>query len=209
MREIFGRIYNRNEWLYGSGEGSLPKHTKGYVAVLQNFFSEFHIESVVDMGCGDWQFSQFIDWNGIYYQGYDIVKSVIDCNKEKYSSNNIEFHLYSGIGNELPDADLLIAKDVLQHWSYKSIENFLPNLSRYKYCLITNCVNPIGETINYDIEDGEFRYLDLRLPPFNIDAQDIFSFTNKKQKLFSLFVKTRWLKKVLLVTQNNYLQFFA
>jgi hypothetical protein len=199
MKNEFERIYSNNEWLYGSGEGSLPKHTKKYIAMLGAFLRDHRIQTVVDMGCGDWQFSQFIDWSGITYQGFDIVSSVIDNNRARFATSDLSFHLYSGNSDELPPGDLLIAKDVVQHWSNSSISAFLPNTRKYKYCLITNCVNPQGRTINTDINDGGFRYLDLSLAPFEIAATELLSFTDYKPPLVSLFSKPRWRKKVLLV----------
>ncbi len=203
MRERFEEIYATNEWTYGSGEGSLPIHTKDYVAMLQKFLRKHQIKTVVDLGCGDWQFSQLIDWEGIDYQGFDIVRSVVEKDQSTYSTNNIKFHLYSGDPKELPSADLLIAKDVLQHWSYKSIDGFLPLLKKYKYSLITNCVNPKGVTINTDIPDGNYRFLDMRQPPFNLNAKEILTYTNYKARFLSRFCETRWLEKVLLITNEE------
>jgi 2-polyprenyl-3-methyl-5-hydroxy-6-metoxy-1,4-benzoquinol methylase len=170
---------------------------------LQAFLRKHRFQSVVDMGCGDWQFSRLIDWSGISYQGFDVVSSVITSNRAQFSSSSVSFNLYSGNGDELPSADLLIVKDVLQHLSNKNIAAFLPNTRKYKYCLITNCVNPNGETTNTDIEDGGFRYLDLRLPPFSVDAEEVLSFANHRPSIVSLFTKPRWKKKVLLLPQKS------
>src|SRR5215469_13142439 len=197
MKEQFEEIYSENKWLHGSGEGSQPHHTKSYVSFLQDFLGKNNIKSVVDMGCGDWQFSQFIDWKGIDYQGFDVVTSVIEANKKRFSSPGVRFNLAAGNGADLPVANLLIAKDVLQHWSNESVKAFLPNFKKYDYCLITNCVNPNGNTTNDNIENGGFRYLDLRLPPFAIQAEELFSFTNNRGIIGSLLSKPRWLKKVL------------
>jgi hypothetical protein len=101
---------------------------------------------------------------------------------------------------QLPAADLLIAKDVFQHWSDEAVLEFLPVLARFKYALITNCVNPSGPTKNLPIVDGDFRYLDLRLPPFNVAARAVYSFTDYRPILQRPFVPPRWLKKVLLIT---------
>ena len=35
----------------------------------QQFLKDNAIRSVVDAGCGDWEFSQAIDWTGIDYKG--------------------------------------------------------------------------------------------------------------------------------------------
>ncbi|MFQ6006471.1 MAG: class I SAM-dependent methyltransferase [Woeseia sp.] len=203
MRDVFEDIYDHNKWGHGSGAGSLPRHTQGYVGMLQDFIREHDIESVVDLGCGDWQFSRFVNWDGVQYHGLDLVRSVIDRNKARYSAPNIEFRVFSGDFDDLPEAELLLAKDVLQHWSNESVKSFLPTLKRYRYSLITNCVNPRGETENIDIEDGEYRYLDIRLPPFDVDATEYFSFTNSRPFPLRYLKPVRWLKRVLLVKPQN------
>lgn len=199
MSNRFEQIYATNEWGHGSGEGSLPVHTKGYVAFLQRFLSDNRIASVVDMGCGDWQFSKSIQWGSIRYRGYDVVRQVVERNIEQYSAPNISFHLYSGNPADLPPADLLISKDVLQHLSDGAIAKVLPCLDRFKYSLLTNCVNPVGTTVPTDIVDGDFRYLDLRLPPFNLPAKEVYSFQNAMNPIARLLKAPRWVKRVLLV----------
>lgn len=199
MKAQFEEIYAENKWLYGSGEGSQRRHTKRYMSFLQAFLRSNNIKSVVDIGCGDWQFSQFIDWKGIDYSGFDVVGSVIEANQRKFAAPGVRFQLTVGGTSDFPSADLLIAKDVLQHWSNDAIRAFLPNFKKYSYCLITNCVNPNGKTTNEDIENGGFRYLDLRLAPFGIHAEELLSFTNNRGPIGSLFSKPRWLKRVLLI----------
>ena len=199
MKEHFEEIYSENKWRYGSGVGSLPKHNQGYIKFLQQFLKIKNIQSVVDFGCGDWQFSRFIDWSGVQYQGYDIVESVVKNNQSVYSSENIQFHISPNDFNDLPAADLLITKDVIQHWSNASINIFLPHIKRYKYALITNCFNPAGDTINNDISDGSFRPLDIRKQPFNLHATEVFKYTNHRSFPFQYFRKTKWLKRVLFI----------
>jgi SAM-dependent methyltransferase len=201
MQAAFEKVYATNEWHYGSGEGSLPRHTRGYVAFLQQFLREHQVKSVVDVGCGDWQFSRLIDWTSIDYHGFDLVASVIERNQKQFGSPHIRFTRYAGDFAELPAADLLICKDVLQHLAQLNIERFLPHLKRYPLSLLTNCANPHGETVNKDIADGEFRYLDLRLPPYGLQAKEVFSFTNHRPTWLEWLIKVRWRKRVLLIEQ--------
>lgn len=200
MRSRFEEIYATDEWGQGSGEGSFPVHTRGYIRFLQRYIKQHNIKSVVDLGCGDWQFSQFIDWSRVEYQGFDLVAPVIEKNRECFGANNIKFHHYDGDFSELPEADLLIAKDVLQHWSNETVLEFLPQLERYPHALITNCVNPTAITDNQNIADGGFRYLDLMRSPFNLEARLVFSFTNHRTLGNRIFGKPRWRKQVLAVT---------
>lgn len=198
MKQQFSDIYARNTWKFGSGVGSLVKHNKGYIKFLQQFLKTHNIGSVVDFGCGDWQFSRYIDWGMLSYQGFDIVDSVIDNNQAHYATNRIQFRVFSGNADDLPNADLLIIKDVLQHWSTDAIQKFLPALNRYKYGLLTNCVDLHGQTINRDINDSEFRPLDLRLPPFGLDAEPVFSYTDYRPFPMCYLRKKKWKKLVLL-----------
>lgn len=199
MKQIFERIYMHNHWGHGSGEGSLAIHAHPYVEFLQRFLRRKRIGSVVDFGCGDWQFSSAIRWGDIEYRGYDIVPAVIAANRQRYQKGRISFHEMGTSLAELPAADLLIVKDVLQHWSNEAISNFLPLISRYRFALITNCVNPAGPTQNVPTADGGFRYLDVRLSPFVVEADEVFSFSNYRPFPKWLFEKPRWVKKVLLV----------
>ena len=203
MTNRFSEIYANNEWEFGSGEGSLEINTRGYRRFLQQFLARRKIASVVDMGCGDWQFSRLLDWSGVHYQGYDIVPQVIATNQERFARDGVSFQLYSGDPAELPPADLLIAKDVLQHLPDAAIRAFLPALSKYKYALLTNCVNPRGATANEDAELGGFRYLDLRLPPFSLQLAPAYTFSKyerrwKKRVKVALRGYPDWRKVVLL-----------
>lgn len=157
--EIFTHIYDKNIW-GGSGGGSTPENTVEYRAFLQKFLKDKEIKSVVDYGCGDWSFSRLMDWSGVEYLGIDCVESVIKRNKQLYSKNNISF---KAIGFE-PSSDLLILKDVLQHWDNKSIIDFLDfRLPFHKYILITNTQSQSFD--NEDIQTGETRGLSAKFLP--------------------------------------------
>lgn len=157
-QEIFSRIYKTNLW-GGSGGGSTPSNTVEYRQLLQDFLWECDIKTVVDFGCGDWMFSHLIDWKGIEYLGIDCVESVIGVNKVRYSAPNIQFKL-----NMIPPpADLLILKDVLQHWDDESIIEFMETvITDFKYILITN--SPGGYK---NITTGETRGLSALEYPLN------------------------------------------
>jgi SAM-dependent methyltransferase len=178
----------------------LVKHTRPYVALVEGFVRSHGIRNVVDLGCGDWQFSRHIDWHGAEYRGYDLAATVIARNRELFAKPNVQFFEADESSRlDLPPGDLLIVKDVLQHWSNRRVHEFLPELPKFRYCLLTNCINPRGETTNRDIEDGDFRYLDLRKPPFNMTAEVMLQFENYRPALLSPIIRPRWRKHVLLV----------
>lgn len=203
MSNRFEQIYARNEWGHGSGEGSLPEYNRGYVHLLESFLVRSGVKSVVEMGCGDWQFSKDIQWGAAVYRGFDVVPAVVAYNEQHYGREGVSFGLYSGDPAELPAADLLIVKDVLQHLKDQTVHQAVLQFPRFRQVLVTNCVNPRGPTVHRDIEDGDFRYLDLRLPPFELTATEVFSFYPRGSLKERLLNRPRWLKKVLLVDASS------
>lgn len=183
LNTLFDVVYETNYWGSGSGSGSDANLCRGYVAFLQEFFKTHHITSVVDAGCGDWQFSKNIDFSGITYQGFDVASFVINANTPLYSKENISFHLYDGDFGKLPSADLLLCKDVLQHLPLAKIEEFIAILPRFKYALITN---DIGAHNNTEILPTQGRTLDLREEPFHLKCSIVFEIQENHPKSWGI-----------------------
>ncbi|GEM_PF-5466180 len=179
-KAAFADVYKRNVWGTNaegrgtSGGGSTMKNTVIYRAFLQQFMEDKGVTSVVDAGCGDWEFSQSMNWDGIDYKGYDIVESVVEEDKKKYAKPNIQFFTANIVTDDLPPADLLVCKQVLQHLPLKDVETFLKKLPEYKHVLITNSVEAHNfSAVNTDIAPGDFRALDITAPPFNVKGAKI------------------------------------
>lgn len=181
--EIFTDIYETKYWGADSkgkgtsGIGSTQRTTEIYCPFLQIFLRGHQIRTVVDIGCGDWTFSRTMDWSGIDYTGIDIVKSVIKRDQRKYGTRAIRFIHGNGLEMDLPKADLLICKDVLQHLPNEDVQKLTAQFHKFKYCLITNDVDPITLTSdNPQIKPGEYRLLDLSQPPFSIDGIKVLDY---------------------------------
>lgn len=182
-RRAFEDIYAKATWGTNaegkghSGSGSTLRATTVYRAFLQQFLADNQIRSVVDAGCGDWEFSQTIDWSGIDYKGYDIVEAVIARNQARFTAPNLQFFAADVIEHDLPPADLLISKHVLQHLSNADVLRFLPKLRRYKHVLLVNGVDRATLSAgNTDIAPGGYRDLDVTRPPFNLPAAKVLMY---------------------------------
>jgi SAM-dependent methyltransferase len=181
--EVFDFVYAANIWggasggsIGTSGEGSADAATAPYRDFLAGFMREKGIASVHDVGCGDWQLGRLIDWTGIDYVGVD-VSSAVMRNTRKYAAKNIRFVEGAAREMELPRADLLILKDVLQHWSNDDILRFLPKLGGFRYSLITNGGNPAkAPDANRNIRAGGYRLIDLSRAPFSVPGSFVFSY---------------------------------
>jgi SAM-dependent methyltransferase len=200
--DAFTTIYETCVWGHDSeghgisGAGSKVEHAKPYMQFLQKFLNDNNIKSVVDVGCGDWTFSQYIDWSGILYIGYDVVKSVVEKNNISFSGSNCQFIHGDALTIDLPVADLLICKDVLQHLPNNDIKLFLKQCSKFKHCLITNDYDvKTGSSKNKDISaKGGWHTIDLTQPPFNVEGFKIFNYLSEGENR----------KQVLHIVQGNY-----
>lgn len=179
-KERFAAIYDNNFWHSvesGSGRGSKFKNTQTIRTELPTIIDKFHISSIVDAGCGDFNWMRHIvTTTTLTYTGLDIVDSVIAANNKKYASSNIKFIVSDICHEKLPSCDLLIARDCLIHMSYDDIDGFLKNVGvcEYKYLLTTTHVNDKRHrTPNRDIATGGYRKIDVFAPPFKFRRDDV------------------------------------
>lgn len=144
----------------------MPEYAEPYVDMLQRFLHDYEIRSVVDLGCGDWQFSRLIDWSGVDYLGLDVVEFVVDTNREQFATDSIRFEVAT-VGEPLPAADLIVCKDVLQHLPISVVADYFAEFRHsYKHALITNDVYPDAAT-NTECSPGEGRAIRPDLEPFS------------------------------------------
>lgn len=127
-----------------SGEGSsIQYNIATYIPFLRAFLSLKEIKSVVDIGCGDWRCGDLIyRESAIHYTGADAYEALIKRNSEQWPQH--KWICMDGLKerDKLPSADLLILKDVIQHWTTAEIYEFLDDVStskKFKYILIVNC----------------------------------------------------------------------
>lgn len=208
-KDSFTKIYDHHVWKGESlsGPGSDAIRTAELRSLLEQFIRDKNIKSVVDLGCGDWSYSHLINWGEIKYIGIDVVESVIERNKLKYSTPNISFICVDASTQTIPHADLLIVKEVLQHLPNKDVIAILEKAKNYKFAIFINDIShhirgnwkqmwrwqPCCPT-NTDIESGGYRLLDLRNPPFSLQAKCMVTYENT-------YKDRHWKKEVLLWTR--------
>jgi ribosomal protein L11 methylase PrmA len=172
LTSTFNRIYAEGTWGKDSagkgtsGSGSTLEITREYRAYIEAFIKKHAVKSVIDAGSGDWSFSAAIDWGDASYLGIDIASDVVEAVRKNHETNKIKFQV-GDITEDLPAADLLISKDVLQHLSNELIHKFIKNnlkKNKYKWVILTHGRN----RENHDIANGGYRGIDLSAPPFGV-----------------------------------------
>ena len=167
---VFARIYEHNFWGSEesvSGPGSTIKFTKNVRDEIPRIMTHLRVKLILDAPCGDYNWFRFIErGKDTLYVGGDIVEALVISNQEKYGNEYTRFTLLDIRNDELPEADLWLCRDCLQHLSDSDVFKVICNLlnSNIKYFLAsthTQC------KINKNILTGQSRCLNLELPPFS------------------------------------------
>jgi SAM-dependent methyltransferase len=144
IEAAFDRIYERGTWSNQgeelSGGGSYGKVADDYVAFLTAFIQERAVESILDIGCGDFNIGSRIAPLVERYTALDVSGRIIELNKRRFSAlANVEFRRADACTEPLPKADLITLRQVLQHLTNAQIEMILRNFERSgtRFALVT------------------------------------------------------------------------
>jgi hypothetical protein len=169
LKHRFEKIHRTNLWGAEhsvSGLGSQPGATLAVARELPKLLGDLGVETLLDAPCGD------ASWIGGLklkqrYIGIDIVPALISDLASRAAQGAIagEFHLADITVDPLPAADAILCRDCLVHLSFANIARALHNFARSgaRYLIATTFT---GWRDNRDIEDGDWRPLNLRAPPF-------------------------------------------
>ena len=186
---------NKDDGYKGSsGEGSSVEYNIGtYIPFIRAFFKIKDIKSVVDAGCGDWRCGPFIYKDDVKYTGVDAYEPLITRNSECWSQHTwLHLNVFAD-RSELPSADVLILKDVIQHWTTEEIYTFLDDITtskKYKYVLITNCCmqsKDDDDIPDHCIDTYRFRPLTATMLPLKKYSPEILTkYRTKEVSLITL-----------------------
>lgn len=182
--EVFDHIYATGAWAGGgerlsSGFGSRGEVVDFYVGQIAEFMAARNLTSIVDIGCGDFHVAgALIDavGEGVDYTGIDVSNIVIANHTRLHARANVRFICGDATEMGLPDGDVCLIRQVLQHLSNAQIAKICRNCAKYRYVIVTEHYPPGGRTFvpNRDkVQGADTRLLDhsavvLDRPPFNL-----------------------------------------
>lgn len=170
VREAFTRHYERRGWQDDesvSGHGSTLQRTETIRRELPALFAELGIRSVVDAGCGDFNWFRALDVELGSYLGIEVVEDLARLNQERYGGERRRFVSLDVIRDSLPKADLILCRDCLVHLKNRQVVSALRNFRRSgsTYLLATT----FGDSRpNVDGPLGGWRPAHLEGPPFGL-----------------------------------------
>ena len=184
-KDVMNQIYDLKLWGgaafdFYSGTGSHDaKIINPYLNTIIDFLESYNKSLVVcDLGCGDFNIGKYLTSYAKTYIAIDIVENLINRNKKVFKEENLAFYCLDITKDELPLADCIILRQVLQHLSNAEIQNILIKLEAYKYIILTEHI-PLGNfTPNKDIISGQGTRLkqqsgvNVLEAPFNFKIKD-------------------------------------
>lgn len=179
LSKLFSRIYRDNLWggekgEFYSGPGSDDHVGVEYAKAIKDYIAKHNIKKVLDIGCGDFRIARQFITPDIEYIGVDVVPDLIESNQKKYGSANISFRCIDATKDELPDAELCLIRQVLQHLSNAHIQTILSKCGKFPHLVISEHIL-VGDNIvpNEDMDaDWNIRIeknscVRLDQPPFS------------------------------------------
>gem|GEM_PF-232252 len=171
-REVFSVIHRKNAWgdcESVSGPGSGIIRTSAFRDQIPLLLEELGVRTLLDAGCGDFNWLKQVDLGLDSYIGVDVVEELVVELGRKYANERRRFLNLDISCDRLPQADLILCRDCLVHLSFSQISAALRNFRRSNstYLLTTTFTRFVD---NADIAMGEWRPINLQEPPFNFPA---------------------------------------
>ena len=169
-----------------SGAGSHdPAISTAYITAARVFLRYFELiegrkANVADLGCGDFWIGSQVRPSCAGYIACDIAPSVIEFNKKHFKDLDVDFRQLNLIKDELPRADVVFVRQVLQHLSNDDIKTALPKISEsFKFLVLTEHL-PFGAfvpNLEKSLSDEHIRLhlnsgVVLTSPPFDLQHSD-------------------------------------
>lgn len=143
---IFSDIYRERIWCVDgdggpSGAGSSRKYNDRFSSVLRAFISKNKVGTVTDVGCGDLQYIRMALPNEVDYLGLDVVPAAINAARLMFEPNFPGQRMSFGLCDASKPKEirawalqneLVLLKDVLQHWPDDDIRAALNVLTDWK-----------------------------------------------------------------------------
>ena len=155
-----------------SGPGSHKENTREAVKFINDIIKKHNIKSILDLGCGDWNWFNEIDLSECDYTGWDCDHKMIQDNTSRYGADNIVFEVNDIVNTDYSEVDLIICRDVLFHLDMELSCRVLDKVKQKSKYLISTSFNNQATNNNIKsycpIKDWGYYQINLDIEPFNM-----------------------------------------
>ena len=150
-----------------SGPGSHIANTGEVTTALNKFIFEHNIASILDLGCGDWNWFKNVERRCASYVGWDACPQMIADNCESHGCESVKFQTKDIVTEAYPPVDLIICRDVLFHMTEDLSIRVLDKIkSSCKYFLCSS-FNDVKENFPHRSGWGFYK-INTNAPPFDL-----------------------------------------
>ena len=160
-----------------SGPGSYKAVTSDVVNFIDQTIKKYKIKSILDLGCGDWNWFSTVDLSNCSYTGWDADSQMIRDNQSKYANELIQFHVKDIVTEPLPNVDLIICRDVLFHIKLELSMPLVERITETSKYFISTCFRSVASNSDIkkycNIENWGWFPINLNIAPFNLINREI------------------------------------
>jgi len=181
---LFSEIYEKGYWgtssryPFYSGTGSHDEtQTLPYVHAVKSLIAALPQSPVmIDLGCGDFNIGRQLYSQSRHYYAIDVVPELVVHNQQHFKADNLTFNCMDATTEKLPDADILLIRQVLQHLDNQSIKAIVDQLRGFEHIIVTEHVPAGSFTANIDKPPGPDNRMriksgvDISAPPFSLSG---------------------------------------
>lgn len=162
-----------------SGPGSSRMAAEPTLKLLRRTLNQHKIHSILDLGCGDWNWMQELDLpdvgNGLqaHYTGWEANADLVDDLNARYGrSPLIDFAVRDISTETLPQVDLIIARDVLFHMPVAQTQALLERIQQSCRFFLSTSFLGVAQNVDIEtylpIENWGFHKINLNIAPFDL-----------------------------------------
>lgn len=167
-----------------SGPGSFLENAGDSIEFLQAIIKQKNIKTILDLGCGDWNWMSKVDLSGVNYIGWDCDEEMIKSSNEKFGSPSVLFEVKDIVTSEFPKVDLIICRDVLFHIDMNISVPLVQKIKKEKCLFMSTTFKNTERNTNIkqytDFSNWGFYEINLDIYPFSLLAHEIDSRQEKK-----------------------------
>lgn len=141
--QVFDDVYAARQWTqdatgFHSGPGSTGCSASRYANCIKDFIRQHGVRCVVDLGCGDFRVAQAFVADDVQYVGVDVVDALIAHNQATFGTDHVRFVRLDATRDPLPEGELCLIREVLQHLSNREIASVLNAARKYRYVIYSD-----------------------------------------------------------------------
>lgn len=161
------------------GPGSNIHNVSETLEIINRTIKNRNIKSILDLGCGDWEWMRYVDMQNATYVGWDADETMIQNNRDSFENDSVRFEVKDILTNELPKVDLIICRDVLFHIKICLGKELVQKIKKSCNFFISTSFRHVPKNTdikpydNVHSRDWGYYNINLNIEPFNLKLNEI------------------------------------